>query len=478
MEVHSLTIREAQQLLTERKVSAVELARGVLDHIRRTDPYLGAFVTIAEEHALRQAAAADERLRTGERVTPLTGIPYSVKDGICTRGVRTTCSSRLLANYFPPYSATVIQRLDEAGAVMVGKTNMDEFGMGSSCENSACCPTRNPWDLTRVPGGSSGGCGAAVAAGMGPFTLGEDTGGSTRMPASFCGVTGLKPGYGRVSRYGLIALASSFDSIGPMARDVHGCATVLQTIAGHDPHDSTSATAAVPDFTAKLGQGIAGMKLGVPKEYFVQGMEPGVEKAVREAIAQLEALGARTVPVSLPHTKYAIPVYYLILFAEASANLARYDGIRYGVARPAKPANVLETYFETRGEGFGPEVKRRIMMGTFVLSHGYYDAYYLQAQKVRTLLRRDFEKALDRCDVLVAPVCPTTAFKLGEKTDDPLEMYLSDILVTPVGLQIIGRPMAEDVVFQVGHAYQQATDWHTRRPPPVPAAAGVLERKF
>jgi aspartyl-tRNA(Asn)/glutamyl-tRNA(Gln) amidotransferase subunit A len=398
--------------------------------------------------------------------------------------VRTTCSSKILENYVPQYNATVIDRLDEAGAVLLGKHNMDEFGMGSSCENSAFFNTHNPWDLERVPGGSSGGSAAAVAADMGAFALGEDTGGSIRMPAGFCNVSGLKTTYGRVSRYGLIALVSSFDSIGPMARSAWDCAAVLGAIAGQDAYDATSLPGVVPDYLKTIDQPVKGLRLGIPKEYFQAGMEPGVESSIREAIQQFEALGMEVKEVSLPHTPYGLPVYYLILFAEASANLARFDGTRFGLSVAEGAENVIDLYLQTRREGFGPEVKRRIMLGAYVLSAGYYDAYYLKAQRVRTLLRQDFEAAFEQVDALIAPTCPTTAFKLGEKTDDPLTMYLSDIYVTatnpagvpslcvpcgfsngmPVGMQLIGKHLSEETLLRIGHAYQSVTDWHLKRP--------------
>ena len=484
MELHTLSIREAHELLSTKKVSSLELTTAALEHIHKTDPHIKAFVTVSDELALEQASQADERLRSGDRVTPLTGIPFAVKDCISTKNVRTTCSSKILENYIPQYNATVIDRLAEAGAVLVGKNNMDEFGMGSSCENSAFFNTHNPWDLERVPGGSSGGSAAAVAASMGAFALGEDTGGSIRMPAGFCNVTGLKTTYGRVSRYGLIALVSSFDSIGPMARSAYDCAAVLQAIAGKDPHDATSLPAPVPDYIKNLEKPVKGLRLGIPKEYFQSGMEPGVESSIREAIRKFEELGMEVREVSLPHTTYGLPVYYLILFAEASANLARFDGTRFGLSVGEGAENVIDLYLQTRREGFGPEVKRRIMLGAYVLSAGYYDAYYLKAQKVRTLLRQDFEAAFEQCDALVAPTCATTAFKLGEKTDDPLTMYLSDIYVVatnpagvpslcvpcgfsnnmPVGMQLIGKHLSEDVLLQIGHAYQSVTDWHLKRP--------------
>jgi aspartyl-tRNA(Asn)/glutamyl-tRNA(Gln) amidotransferase subunit A len=408
-----------------------------------------------------------------------------MKDCISTRGVRTTCSSRILENYVPQYSATVTNKLADAGAVLVGKTNMDEFGMGSSCENSAFFATHNPWDLDRVPGGSSGGSAAAMAASLATFTLGEDTGGSVRMPAGFCNVTGIKPTYGRVSRHGLIALVSSFDSIGPMTRDAYDCATVLEVIAGHDPRDSTTYELPVPNYTAAINKPVQGMKLGIPKEYFVAGMEAGVESSIQEAIRQFKKLGMEIHEVSLPHTRYGLPVYYLLLFAEASANLARMDGTRFGLSVSENARDVIDIYLQTRQKGFGEEVKRRIMLGTYALSAGYYDAYYLKAQKVRTLLRRDFESAFASVDLLLAPTCPTTAFKLGEKTSDPLEMYLSDIYVVatnpagvpalalpcgfsknlPVGMQLIGKHLDEQTLFQVAHAYQQVTDWHKQLPP-------------
>jgi aspartyl-tRNA(Asn)/glutamyl-tRNA(Gln) amidotransferase subunit A len=485
MDFRYASVGELGSLLRARKLSSIELTRITLDRLRRADATYQAFVTVSEDLALRQAVLADERLLKGDRVTPLTGIPFAVKDCISTRGVRTTCSSQILRDYVPPYDAAVIERLADAGAVLVGKNNMDEFGMGSSCENSAFFPSRNPWDVERVPGGSSGGSAVAVAAGMVAFSLGEDTGGSIRMPAAFCGVTGLKPTYGRVSRYGLVALASSFDTIGPITRSAIDNALVFATIAGHDPRDSTSLDAPIADYIKNCGSSLEGVRVGIPREYFVDGMEAGVEQTVRDAIREIEALGAQAVEVSLPHTKYAIPVYYLILFAEASANLARFDGMRFGLSLPAAAESVLETYLQTRGEGFGPEVKRRIMLGTFVLSAGYYDAYYSLAQKVRTLLKQDFEEAFNRVDALLTPVCPTTAFRIGEKVDDPLAMYLSDIYVSatnpvgnpaltvpcgfsnglPVGLQIHGRHLNEETLFRIGHAFQQTTNWHTRRPP-------------
>jgi aspartyl-tRNA(Asn)/glutamyl-tRNA(Gln) amidotransferase subunit A len=485
MELYNLGIHEAHELLVTKKISSVELTESVLKRVGQIDPLLHAYVTVTDKLALEQARKADERIRAGDDVTPLTGIPFALKDCISTKGVRTTCSSKILENYIPQYDAVVTERLSKAGSVLIGKQNMDEFGMGSSCENSAFFPTSNPWDLTRVPGGSSGGTAAAVAANLCTFALGEDTGGSVRMPAGFCNVTGLKPTYGRVPRYGLIALVSSFDCIGPMTRDAADCAQVLQVIAGKDAHDSTSLSDAVLDYSKNLGKSVKGLRLGIPKEYFVAGMEAGVERAIHEAIRKFEELGMEIHEVSLPHTKYGLPVYYLILFAEASANLARFDGTRFGLSANEDVENIVDRYLQTRREGFGDEVKRRIMLGAYALSAGYYDAYYLKAQKVRTLLRRDFETAFEKCDALIAPICPTTAFKLGEKTGDPLSMYLSDIYVAatnpagvpsltipcgfsndmPVGMQLIGKHLDEQTLFQIGHAYQQVTDWHKQLPP-------------
>ncbi len=484
MELCDLTIHEAHDLLRTRQISTIELTRSVLERIHRLDPQLQAYLTLAEDQALQQAARADERLQSGEAITPLTGIPFSAKDSIITQGVRTTCASRILENYIPPYQATAVQRLADAGAVLVGKNNMDEFGMGSSCENSAFFPTRNPWDVGRVPGGSSGGSATAVATSMALFALGEDTGGSIRMPASFCGIVGLKPTYGRVSRYGLVALASSFDTIGPMTRDVQDAALVLDAIAGADPRDSTSLQAHVPSYTGNIGKEVRGLRLGVPKEYFVAGMQPGVAQAIQEAIGVYQSLGVEIHEVSLPNTRFGLPVYYLILFAEASANLARFDGIRFGRSDRVPDGDVVDLFLRTRQAGFGEEVKRRIMLGAFTLSAGYYDAYYLKAQKGRALIRSDFEAAFTQVDALIAPTCPTTAFKLGEKVDDPLEMYLSDVYVVganpagvpalalpcgfadglPVGMQLIGNFLSEDTLFQLGYAYQQNTAWHRQRP--------------
>jgi aspartyl-tRNA(Asn)/glutamyl-tRNA(Gln) amidotransferase subunit A len=480
-----LTVHEAASLLARRQVSSLELTRAVLDRLGQVEGHLNAFVTLTPELALEQAREADQRLARGEGVTPLTGIPAAIKDVICTRGVRTTCGSRMLENFVPPYDATVVQRLKAAGLVMVGKTNMDEFAMGSSGENSYFGPTRNPWDLERVPGGSSSGSAAAVAADACLYALGSDTGGSIRQPAALCGIVGLKPTYGRVSRYGLVAFASSLDQIGPMTKDVTDAALVLGAIAGHDPHDSTSAPVEVPDYTAALVPDLKGLRLGVPREYMGEGVEEGVRKAVEEAIARLGELGAEVDwEVSLPSTPYALACYYIIAPSEASANLARYDGVKYGYSY-TEGDSMWENMERTRQFGFGAEVKRRIMLGTYALSAGYYDAYYLKAQRVRTLIRREFEAAFQRCHALVTPVSPTPAFRLGEKVADPLQMYLSDVFTIPVniaglpaisvpcgfsqglpvGLQVIGRPFDEPTVLRVAYAYQQASDWHRRRPP-------------
>ena len=480
--LHDLSLRDAAARVRRRETSSVELVRAALDRIAAVEPAVGAFLTVTDAEALAAAAAIDRRIAAGEDPGPLAGVPVGIKDIICTAGVRTTAGSRILERFVPAYDATVTARLKRAGAVIVGKLNCDEFAMGSSTENSALGTTRNPWDGNRVPGGSSGGSGAAVAAGECHAALGTDTGGSVRLPAAFCGVVGLKPTYGRVSRYGVIAYASSLDQVGPLARDVADTALMLEAIAGHDPADSTASPRPVPSYLAALEQGVRGLRLGLPREYFVEGMQPEVEAGVRAAVRELERLGAIVEPVSLPHTEYAIATYYLIATAEASSNLARYDGIRYGLRVPADSLGAM--YEASRAAGFGTEVKRRIMLGTYALSAGYYDAYYLKAQQVRTLIRRDFEQVFQRCEALVTPVAPTTAFRLGEKIADPLTMYLSDIFTIsvnlaglpglalpcgfdasglPIGLQVIGRPFDEETVLRIGAAYEQATDWHRRR---------------
>ncbi len=484
-DVLALTAHEARKLLDRREISSVELARAVLERIRQVEDRVKAFVTVTEDVALEQARRADERIAAGD-ARPLTGIPMQLKDNLCTRGIRTTCSSRMLETFVPPYDATVARRLYEEGAVLVGKGNMDEFAMGSSTENSAFFPTRNPWDLERVPGGSSGGPAAAVAAGECIYALGSDTGGSIRQPAALCGIVGLKPTYGLVSRYGLVAFASSLDQIGPMTRDVTDCALVLNAIAGHDPCDSTSIPYQPPDYTRALVPDLKGLRIGIPREYFVEGMQPGVEDAVRRAVQVLEELGAEVAETSLPHTPYALAVYYIIAPSEASANLARYDGVKYGYsAREAE--SMWDAMEKTRQQGFGPEVKRRIMLGTYALSAGYYDAYYLKAQKVRTLIRREFEEAFQQFDALVMPTSPSVAFRLGEKTADPVQMYLNDVFTMPaniagvpgisipagmveglpVGLQITARALGEETLLRVAYAYEQATRWNTRFRPPL-----------
>ncbi len=476
MELHQKTVSELSALLVRGEVSSREVTEAFLERIEEVETRVRAFVTVDAEGALAAADAADARLRSGDRPSPLTGVPIAIKDNICTKGLKTTCSSRILEGYIPPYDATVVKALRRAGAVIIGKANLDEFAMGSSVENSAFYPTHNPWDLDRVPGGSSGGSAAAVAAGEAPCALGSDTGGSVRQPASLCGVVGLKPTYGRVSRFGLVAFASSLDQIGPITRDVRDAALLMDVIAGHDPLDATSADVEVPEYTASLEGGVRGLRIGVPREYFGSGLEPGVEEAVRKALDVLADLGAEVEECSLPHTEYALSAYYIIAPAEASSNLARYDGVRYGY-RAAGAEDLLGMYGRTRREGFGEEVKRRIMLGTYALSAGYYDAYYLKAQQVRTLVRRDFEAAFERFDLLAAPTSPTVAFGIGQKIDDPLQMYLSDVCTVPVnlagvpalsvpcglsdglpvGLQLMGRPLDEATLLRVAYAYEQET---------------------
>ncbi len=458
------------------------MTRACLERIQEAEPGVHAIVTVTDKLALKQAQRADELLASGNS-NPLTGIPALIKDNMCTRGIRTTCSSKMLENFVPLYDATVVEKLNDCGAVMVGKSNMDEFAMGSSTEHSAMFPTHNPWDLSRVPGGSSGGSAAAVAASEVTYALGSDTGGSIRQPAGFCSLTGLKPTYGRVSRYGLVAFASSLDQIGPLTRDVTDCALVLNAIAGYDPRDSTSAPEPIPDYTRCLTTNLKGLRIGIPKEYFVEGMQAEVETAIRAGISKLEELGARVEwEVSLPHTPYALAVYYIIAPSEASANLARYDGVKYGFSYQ-EGENMWDAMEKTRQYGFGPEVKRRIMLGTYALSAGYYDAYYLKAQKVRTLIRREFDQAFEKYDALVTPTSPTVPFKMGEKLEDPVQMYLSDVCTLPIniaglpaisipagfadglpiGMQIIGKPFAEETLLKIAYAYEQATDWHKRR---------------
>ena len=485
MDANSLVgipITEARELLAKKEVTSEELTRATLDRIRAVESRTKAFVTVTEELALDQARAADARIAEGSD-GPLTGIPMQLKDNMCTRGVATTCSSRMLQEFVPTYDATVASRLYGEGAVLVGKGNLDEFAMGSSTENSAFYPTRNPWDLERVPGGSSGGPAAAVAAGECVYALGSDTGGSIRQPAALCGIVGLKPTYGLVSRFGLVAFASSLDQIGPLTRDVTDSALVLNAISGYDPSDSTSIRFDGPDYTEALDGEVGGMRIGVPKEYFVEGLEAGVQQAVREAVRVLEGLGATVEETTLPHTRYALAVYYIIAPSEASANLARYDGVKYGFS-VRQADSMWDALEKTRGEGFGPEVKRRIMLGTYALSAGYYDAYYLKAQKVRTLIRREFDEVFGKFDAIVTPTSPSVAFRLGDKIEDPMQMYLNDIFTQPaniagipaisvpcgtvdglpVGLQIMSRHLGEETLLRVAYAYEQATQWHRLRP--------------
>ncbi len=480
---NQLTIHQAHRLLETRQLSSVELTQAIIERIHQLEPKVHALVTVTEELALSQAQHADKLIATGN-ISPLTGIPMLIKDNMCTKGIRTTCASKMLENFVPPYDATVVEKLNGCGAVVIGKANMDEFAMGSSTENSALFTTHNPWDLSRVPGGSSGGSATAVAAGEAICALGSDTGGSIRQPAGFCNVTGLKPTYGRVSRYGLVAFASSLDQIGPLTQDVTDCALVLNAIAGYDPRDSTSVPQPIPDYTRCLNADLNGLRLGIPREYFVQGMQAEVAAAIKASISKLEELGA-TVDweVFLPSTPYALAVYYIIAPSEASANLARYDGVKYGFSY--QDADTMwEAMEKTRQYGFGAEVKRRIMLGTYALSAGYYDAYYLKAQKVRTLIRQEFDQAFERFDALITPTSPTVPFKIGEKVDDPLQMYLSDVCTLPIniaglpaisipagfadglpiGMQIIGKPFAEETILRIAYAYEQATEWHKRKP--------------
>ncbi|MBI4126461.1 MAG: Asp-tRNA(Asn)/Glu-tRNA(Gln) amidotransferase subunit GatA [Deltaproteobacteria bacterium] len=482
--LHELTIHESHDALIKGKVSSVELTRAYLNVIEKQDSKLGCFITRCDDRAMAAAAEADRRIKNHDRVTPLTGIPIALKDIFVTKGIRTTCSSKILENYVPPYNGTVAQKLDDAGAVLLGKLDMDEFAMGSSNEHSSFGQVKNPWDSTRVPGGSSGGSAAAVAADLCAGSFGTDTGGSIRQPAAMCGIVGMKPTYGRISRYGVIAFASSLDQVGPMAKDVTDCALLLNTVAGRDHHDATSLDAPVPDFTSDFKKGVRGMRLGVPREYFTKGIDPDIEQAVRESIRAFETLGAQIEEISLPNTAYAVPAYYIIAPAEASSNLARYDGIRYG-SRATGTSDLTDLYEQTRTQGFGPEVTLRIIIGTFVLSSGYYDDYYRKAQKVRTLIKRDFLAAFESVDAILAPTTPTAAFPIGEFVTDPLKMYLNDIFTIPVnlaglpgmslpcgftkaglpiGLQLIGKPLDEVTLLRVAFAYEQATEWHKRTP--------------
>ena len=482
--LNQLTAHELHKRLKSREITSVELTESVFDRINNVDDSIKGYITLTQDIALEQAATADEAFDRGDQTSLLTGIPIALKDVICTQNVLTTCGSRILGNFVSPYDATVMHKLNAHKTVMIGKTNMDEFAMGSSTENSAFFTTRNPWNLETIPGGSSGGSAAVVAADETIISLGSDTGGSIRQPASLCGVVGMKPTYGRVSRFGLIAFASSLDQIGPLAKDVTDCAITHNVICGHDPMDSTSANFPVPDFTNSLINDVNGIKIGIPTQYFSEGIDPQVEASVRSAIELLEKLGASTEEISLPHTEYAIATYYIIAPAEASANLARYDGVRYGL-RTDQIDNIIDMYKKTRSQGFGDEVKRRIMLGTYSLSSGYYDAYYLKAQKVRTLIKQDFDQAFKKVDVLITPTSPTPAFKIGERTDDPLQMYLSDIFTTPsslaglpgisvpcgltesglpIGLQVLAAPFEEEKIFRVAYTFEQNTDHHQKKP--------------
>ncbi len=486
MELYARTAHELHDMLRRREVSAHEIAKSVFGRILEVEPKVGAYVTVMADEGLRMAAEADRRLAADEAVSPLTGIPVAIKDNMCTRGTLTTCSSKILSNFVPPYDATTVVKLRDAGTVFVGKTNMDEFAMGSSTENSGLKKTFNPWDAQRAPGGSSGGSAAAVAAGMCIAATGSDTGGSIRQPAAFCGVVGLKPTYGLVSRYGLIAFASSLDQIGPLTKDVEDAALILEALAGHDPLDSTSAAVAVPSYTSGLNDGVKGLRIGLPKEFFdaAAGGDPDVRAAVDAALKRLEELGATPVEVELPHSPYAVATYYVCATAEASSNLARYDGAQYGLRVEAD--DVISMYSNTRSAGFGPEVKRRIMLGTYGLSAGLYDAFYLKSLRVRTLIKQDFDRAFEKCDLIAGPATPTAAFKIGEKVNDPLAMYLSDIFTIsvnlagicalsqpcgftgeglPIGLQLIAPAFEERRLLAAAYAYEQSTDHHKRRAP-------------
>ena len=484
MPLYDLTAHELHEKLKAREITAVELTQSMYDRIGAVEGEIKGYLTLTEDLALEGAAAVDAGFQRGDEMPPLAGIPIAIKDVICTKGVLTTCGSEILSNFVSPYDATVMTKLHQQGTVILGKTNMDEFAMGSSTENSAYQTTHNPWNLETIPGGSSGGSAAVVAAGEAICSLGSDTGGSIRQPAALCGVVGMKPTYGRVSRFGLVAFASSLDQIGPFTKDVTDCALTLNAICGHDPMDSTSANLPIPDFTKSLINDLKGVKVGIPKEYFTAGIDPEVEESVRSAIEVLRESGAIIEEVSLPHTDYAMATYYIIAPAEASANLARYDGVRYGF-RAEDAEDLGDMYRQTRTEGFGEEVKRRIMLGTYALSSGYYDAYYLKAQKVRTLIKSDFDQAFEKVDVVATPTSPTAAFKIGERTSDPLQMYLSDVLTTPaslaglpgisipcgltrddlpIGLQLLATPFEEEKILRAAYTFEQNTEHHRKRP--------------
>jgi len=483
-ELHELTGHELRSRILRREVSAEEAARAVLAHVQRYEPAVRAYVTVDAKDALAQAREIDRRIAAKEQVGELCGIPVAVKDNMCTLDMPTTCSSNILKSFVAPYEATVVKAIKQAGAVIIGKTNLDEFAMGSSTENSAFGATRNPWGADRIPGGSSGGAAAAMAADLGAMALGSDTGGSIRQPAALCGVVGLKPTYGRVSRYGLVAFASSLDQIGPITKDVEDAGLLMNVIATYDPRDSTSAPEPTPNYVAALQSDMAGVRIGLPKEYFGEGLDREVEHAIRAAASKYKELGASVVDVSLPHTEYAVATYYIIATTEASSNLARYDGVHYG-HRTRRKSDLIELYSRSRAEGFGPEVKRRIMLGTHALSAGYYEAYYLKAGQVRALFRRDFDRAFEKVDVILCPTSPTPAFKMGEKVSDPLSMYLSDIYTIsanlagipgisipcgfsseglPIGLQLMAKPFDEERLLRVAYAFEQSTDFHKRQP--------------
>lgn len=485
MDLPFLTIREVSELIKRKEISPVELTRLVLNRIDEIDSRVHAYISVLRDEANYAAKESERLISSGTYIGPLHGVPVSIKDIFLMKGTRTTCGSKILENFVSPYDATVVEKLRRAGAIIIGKNNMDEFAMGSSTENSYFGPTRNPWDLQRVPGGSSGGSAASVAASLCFASIGTDTGGSIRQPAALCGIVGLKPTYGRVSRFGMIAFASSLDQAGPLTKTVEDAALMLNVIAGGDPRDSTSVHIPVPDYTRHIVDGIKGIRIGVPKEYFIKGIDAEIEESVKTAISVIEDLGGSIEEISLPHTEYAVSVYYILAPSEASSNLARYDGVRYGF-RVSGANSLRDMYMRTRAQGFGAEVKRRIMIGTYALSAGYYDAYYLKAQRVRTLIKRDFEEAFKRVDVIVTPTSPETAFKIGEKTDDPLKMYLSDIFTIPcnlvglpgisvpcgftsdglpIGLQILGKPFDEGTLLRVAHSYETHTNWRDRRPP-------------
>ena len=495
MELNQLTAHESREILAKKEATSQEITKAVIERIEKSDEKVNAYVTKTFESALAQARLVDAKIGKGEKISPLAGIPVAIKDNLCLKDVPATCSSKILSDFIPPYEATVITKLREADAVFIGKTNMDEFAMGSSTETSHFGVTRNPWNLETIPGGSSGGSAAAVASGETILALGSDTGGSIRQPAALCGVVGLKPTYGRVSRFGLVAFASSLDQIGPITRDVTDSALLLNVIGGYDPRDSTSVNSPLPDYTKALVKDLEGLRIGIPREYFAYlssgtagGIDPQVEKSLSEGVKLLESLGAKSEEVSLPHTDYAIAAYYIIAPSEASSNLARYDGVQYGYRADRQSGAedpMIDMYQKTRSQGFGPEVKRRIMLGTYALSSGYYDAYYLKAQKVRTLIKEDFDKAFEKFDVLITPTSPTPAFRIGEKVDNPLQMYLSDIFTIsanlagipgisipcgfsnglPLGLQILGQSFAEEKLFRVAYAFEQNTEFHKKKPP-------------